>query len=74
MELFHLGKVVMGVGAILLGVGALLSLMGKLTGGRGLPGDLLIERGNFTLYFPIVTCLLLSGLLTLALSLFFGRR
>lgn len=36
-----------------------------------LPGDLLIKRGNFTLYFPIVTSILLSVLLSLLLVLLF---
>ena len=38
-----------------------------------LPGDLFIRRENFTFSFPIVTCLILSLLLTLLLNLFFRR-
>jgi hypothetical protein len=34
-----------------------------------LPGDIYIRRGNFTFYFPIVTCILLSIIATLLLSL-----
>jgi len=30
-----------------------------------LPGDLLIKQGNFTFYFPVVTCILISVLLSL---------
>jgi Protein of unknown function (DUF2905) len=33
----------------------------RLLGDAGrLPGDIAIERGNFTFYFPIVTCLIVS--------------
>jgi len=60
---------------ILISAGCVLILAGVAVGlaprfpwlmrwGR-LPGDLRIERENFSLYFPWVSCLLLSGLLTL---------
>jgi len=35
-----------------------------------LPGDIRIERGQSTFYFPIVTCVILSILLSLLLSIF----
>jgi hypothetical protein len=35
-----------------------------------LPGDIRIDRGNFGLYFPIVTCIVISIVLTLIFSLF----
>ena len=35
-----------------------------------LPGDIRIERGNSAFYFPIVTCIVVSIVLTLLLSLF----
>jgi len=35
-----------------------------------LPGDIRIERGNFGFYFPIVTCIVISVILTLIFSLF----
>jgi len=38
-----------------------------------LPGDISVDRGNVHFYFPIVTCLLLSLILTLLLNLFFRR-
>ena len=34
-----------------------------------LPGDIYVRRGNFTFYFPIVTCILLSIIATILLSL-----
>lgn len=45
--------------------------IGKLGLGR-LPGDIVIERKNFTLYLPIMTSIVLSLLLS-ALLWFFGR-
>jgi hypothetical protein len=35
-----------------------------------LPGDIRIERGNTAFYFPIVTCIIVSIVLTLLLALF----
>jgi hypothetical protein len=59
------------VGLVILAVGLLWPLLSKLGLGR-LPGDILIERGNTTFYFPLVTCLILSLLLSAAFWLF-GR-
>ena len=65
------------LGKFLVIVGLLIAAAGVLvwTGfGRGwlgrLPGDLHYSRGNFSVQFPLVTCLLLSLLLTLLLWLF----
>ena len=48
-------------------------LAGKIPGVGRLPGDILVQRGNFTFYFPIVTMLVLSLLLTLILNVVFRR-
>ena len=68
-----LGKSLLLVGGFLVIVGALLLLSGRIPWLGRLPGDILIERKNFQLYFPLGTCLLLSLLLTLFFSLF-GKR
>ena len=60
-----LGKLIIGAGVALIIFGALILLFGKV---GGLPGDVYIKRGNFTFVFPIVTCIILSILLTLALQ------
>jgi hypothetical protein len=36
----------------------------------GAPGDIRIERGHSAFYFPIVTCIIISIVLSLLLSLF----
>jgi hypothetical protein len=69
----ELGKLMVALGAIILLVGvALWSGFGAGWLGR-LPGDVRIERGNIGFYFPIVTCIILSIVLSLLFSLF-GRR
>ena len=66
----ELGKILVIVGAAILVVGLLLwSGFGAGWIGR-LPGDIRIERGNSAFYFPIVTCLILSLLLSLLFALF----
>ena len=50
------------IGLVLVGVGLLMKL--GLPIGR-LPGDIVIRRGNGSFYFPIVTCLILSVVLSL---------
>lgn len=66
----ELGKMLMVIGVVCVAVGALLwSGLGRGWVGR-LPGDIHYTRGNVSFYFPFVTCLLLSVLLTLLLWLF----
>ena len=63
-----LGKLLVVTGLIIAGIGALVWLgFGK---DFRLPGDIHFTRGNFRFSFPIVTCLLLSVLLSLILWLF----
>ena len=64
------GKMLFVVGLVIAVVGALLwAGVGKGWLGR-LPGDIHYTRNNFTFHFPLVTCLLLSLLLSLVLWLF----
>lgn len=67
-----LAKTIMGIGLLLLIVGAVMFLLGKLGLGK-LPGDIFIKKDNFTLYFPLVSTLLISVILTVILNLFFRR-
>lgn len=65
-----LGKVLFVLGLVLAGVGLLLgSGFGRGWLGR-LPGDIHVSRDGFGFHFPIVTCLLMSLLLSLLLWLF----
>jgi hypothetical protein len=57
-------RLLIGLGVALLVAGLAWPLVSKLGLGR-LPGDIVVRRGGFTLYAPIVTCLILSAVLTL---------
>ena len=62
------GKLLMAVGIVLLGAGALLALGGRLPFRLGrLPGDIAYQGRNGSFYFPVVTCILLSVVLSLLL-------
>jgi hypothetical protein len=68
-----LGRFLILVGVIIALVGIALTLAGRLPWLGRLPGDVHIQRGNWTFYFPLATSLLLSVLLTLIFWLI-GRR
>ena len=62
------GKILIAVGIVLAGVGALLAFGGKLPFRLGrLPGDIVYQGRSGSFYFPIVTCVLLSVVLSLLL-------
>ena len=66
----ELGKFLIALGAVIVVLGLLL-WTGVGSGWLGrLPGDIRIERGNSTFYFPIVTCIIISIVLSLVFSLF----
>lgn len=64
-----LGRLLVLFGAILLIAGVVLTMAGKLGLGK-LPGDIVYRRGNFSFYFPLMTSILLSIVLSLLLWLF----
>jgi hypothetical protein len=66
----NLGKVLVIVGIVFVVLGFLLILGDKIPWIGKLPGDIYIKRDRFTFYFPIVTCIIISLLLTLFFSLF----
>ena len=65
-----LARMLIIAGLILLVVGLALWLGPKIPWLGKLPGDITYRRGNFTLYFPLGTCILISVILTLILYLF----
>jgi hypothetical protein len=68
----ELGKTLIYFGLVLVVVGLVLSLAGKLPWLGNLPGDITVERGRYTFYFPITTSILISVILSLVL--YFFRR
>ena len=67
-----LGKIIVMMGILLIVVGAILVLGSKLGVGR-LPGDIYYKKENFTLYFPVMTSILVSIVLTILLNILFRR-
>ena len=67
------GKALMALGLLIALAGVVLMLVGRVPWLGRLPGDIHIERGNFSFYFPLATSLLLSVVLTLLLYIV-GRR
>ncbi len=69
-----LGRLLIAAGIVLVLLGIAVIALGKLHLPLGrLPGDIVWRNKNSTVYFPIVTCLLLSIIASLLLW-FFGRR
>lgn len=68
-----LGKLLILFGVVLALLGGLLLLVGKIPLLGRLPGDIVIRRENWSVYFPLTTSIVISVLLTLLFSLF-GRR
>jgi uncharacterized membrane protein len=66
------GKLLIGGAVVLLVLGGVLFLLGSFGMAR-LPGDLVLRRGNFTLYFPIGLMILLSVVGTIVLNIVFRR-
>ena len=61
------------MGPLLVAIGLLVALAGVLVWagvplGR-LPGDVVIQRGNFTMYLPITTCIVISVVLSVLVML-----
>jgi Protein of unknown function (DUF2905) len=73
MDPAPIAKVLIAFGLLIALAGVVLVLVGRVPWIGRLPGDIHIQRGNFTFYFPLATSLLLSVVLTLVLYLL-GRR
>ena len=62
-----MGRLLVVIGLLVTGAGLLIMLGVPL--GR-LPGDIVVRRGSGTFYFPLVTCIVVSVVLTLVMALF----
>jgi cell division protein FtsW (lipid II flippase) len=65
-----IGKLLIVFGLILAAVGLLLLFSDKIPWLGRLPGDITVKRDNFTFYFPLATCILISIILSLILWFF----
>jgi len=64
-----LAKVLIVLGLLLVGAGILLWAVGRVPFLGRLPGDIYIRRGNASFYFPLVTCIILSLVVSVILTL-----
>ena len=64
------GKMLLILGILFVIIGLFLMLGPKIPLLGKLPGDFIVRRGNFTLYFPLATSILLSIVLTLIFFIF----
>lgn len=63
-----IGKLMLVMGGLIFAGGLVFLLLGRVGLGR-LPGDIFIQREGFTFFFPLVTMLIVSAVLTLVINL-----
>jgi hypothetical protein len=65
-----IGKLLIVFGLVLAAAGIILLFSDKIPWLGRLPGDITVKRDNFTFYFPLATCVLISIILSLILWYF----
>ena len=65
-----IGKILIGLGALLIVVGCILHFGGRFLPLGKLPGDISITGENGSFYFPVVTCILISVVLSVIANIF----
>jgi hypothetical protein len=65
-----IGKILIVFGCLMVALGVLLVFSDKIPWLGRLPGDISIKRENFSFYFPLTTCILISLLLSLLFYFF----
>lgn len=68
----ELGKTLIVLGITIVVLGVLFTFGGRIPWLGNLPGDIHIQRGRFSFYFPITTCIVISAVISLVL--YFFRR
>jgi len=69
----YIGRLLVFLGVLTALIGIVLIFAGRIPWLGRLPGDIFIQRKNFSFYFPLATSILISLLLTLLLWIF-GKR
>ena len=69
----HLGRLLIVIGLLIAGMGLVLILAGKIPWFGRLPGDFFFRGKNVSFYFPLMTSLIVSAILSLILW-FINRR
>ncbi len=65
-----MGKLLIIVGIVCIAAGLFIAYGPKIPFLGKLPGDIAIEKENFRFYFPVMTCIVISILLSLVMYLF----
>lgn len=68
-----MGRMVLMLGLLVAAVGVFMVLAGRVPFLGRLPGDVAVQRGNWSFYFPIATSILISLVLTVVLNVFMRR-
>jgi len=66
-----IGKILLIVGGVIIVLGLVLVFSNHIPFLGKLPGDIIIKRSNFSFYFPIVTFVLLSIVITIIINIIF---
>jgi uncharacterized membrane protein YidH (DUF202 family) len=66
------GKALIILGIVIIALGVLFIFAGRIPWLGQLPGDMYVQRGRFSFYFPITTCIVISAIISLVL--YFFRR
>lgn len=69
-----LGKILVILGIFIAILGVFVIIAGKIPYIGRLPGDIYIQRKNFTFYFPVTTGIIISIVLSILFWLIFSRR
>jgi hypothetical protein len=62
-------RLLIGLGLVILIAGVMSPILSRIGLGR-LPGDIVFQRGGVTFYFPLVTCIIISAVLSVLFWLF----
>jgi len=61
----RMGEIFLVLGLVMVMLGVILLSVGRVPGLGRLPGDICVQRGNWSFYFPLATCVIVSVVLTL---------
>jgi uncharacterized protein HemY len=67
IDLSYIAKMIIFVGILITAIGVVFLFADKIPWLGKLPGDIYFQKKNFSLYFPITTCIILSILLSIVL-------
>jgi len=70
MDFSSIGKILIGLGIFILLIGVFFVVVGKIPFLGKLPGDILIKGENGSFYFPIVSCIIISIVISILINLF----